>query len=167
LTLLQDGELEGAPPGRADAENVVRLSGDPEVARTLGGVRSPVQSLVRLEHWLDVWRAHGFGPWVFHRHGTFIGYAGLGPAKATSEGEIELLYALLPEAWGKGLATRMGRLVVEHAFGPLDLTQLVAYTLPTNRGSRRVMEKLGFEYERDITHAGLPHVLYRLRRRVY
>ena len=107
MTLLQDGELEGAPPGRADAENVVRLSGDPEVARTLGGVRSPVQSLVRLEHWLDVWRAHGFGPWVFHRHGTFIGYAGLGPAKATSEGEIELLYALLPEAWGKGLATRI------------------------------------------------------------
>jgi hypothetical protein len=27
-----------------------------------------------------------------------------------------------------------------------------------------VMEKAGFEYERDIVHAGLPHVLYRRRR---
>ena len=24
------------------------------------------------------------------------------------------------------------------------------------------MEKLGFAYERDVTHAALPHVLYRL-----
>ena len=27
--------------------------------------------------------------------------------------------------------------------------------------SRRVMEKVGFTYEGDIEHAGLPHVLYR------
>jgi hypothetical protein len=26
------------------------------------------------------------------------------------------------------------------------------------------MEKAGFEYERDIVHAALPHVLYRRRR---
>jgi hypothetical protein len=26
------------------------------------------------------------------------------------------------------------------------------------------MEKLGFTYERDVVHADLPHVLYRLRR---
>jgi hypothetical protein len=27
-----------------------------------------------------------------------------------------------------------------------------------------VMEKLGMTYERDVEHAGLPHVLYRLAR---
>jgi RimJ/RimL family protein N-acetyltransferase len=37
----------------------------------------------------------------------------------------------------------------------------VAVTLTTNTASRRVMEKLGMNYERDIEHAGLPHVLYR------
>jgi [ribosomal protein S5]-alanine N-acetyltransferase len=26
-----------------------------------------------------------------------------------------------------------------------------------------VMEKLGFEYEREVVHANLPHVLYRLQ----
>ena len=36
-------------------------------------------------------------------------------------------------------------------------------TAPDNRGSRRVMEKLGLSYEREVVHADLPHVLYRLQ----
>ena len=39
----------------------------------------------------------------------------------------------------------------------------VSFTLPDNVASRRVMEKLGFRFERDTPYAGLPHVLYRLR----
>jgi len=35
--------------------------------------------------------------------------------------------------------------------------------LPTNKASRRVMEKVGFQYEKDVVWADLPHVLYRLR----
>ena len=40
--------------------------------------------------------------------------------------------------------------------------EVVCFTLTTNRASQRVMEKAGFEYARDIVHAGLPHVFYRL-----
>ncbi len=42
------------------------------------------------------------------------------------------------------------------------LPAIISYALPTNRASERVMEKQGFRYERDIVHAGLPHVFYRL-----
>ncbi len=42
------------------------------------------------------------------------------------------------------------------------MTEVVCFTLTTNRASQRVMEKAGFEYERDIVHAGLPHVFYRI-----
>jgi RimJ/RimL family protein N-acetyltransferase len=45
----------------------------------------------------------------------------------------------------------------------LGLEEIVAFTLPHNVASRRVMEKVGFRYERDIEWAGLPHVLYRQR----
>ena len=41
------------------------------------------------------------------------------------------------------------------------LQRVVAYTLPDNWASRRVMEKAGFAYERDVMHVGLRHVLYR------
>jgi len=40
----------------------------------------------------------------------------------------------------------------------------VCLTQPHNVGSRRVMEKAGFTYEREFLRAGLPHVLYRLER---
>jgi RimJ/RimL family protein N-acetyltransferase len=42
----------------------------------------------------------------------------------------------------------------------------VAYALVPafNAASRRGMEKARFRHERDIEHAGLPHVLHRLRR---
>ena len=43
----------------------------------------------------------------------------------------------------------------------LGLPSLVAFALSDNRGSRRIMEKLGFHYERDIVYLGVPHVLYR------
>ena len=38
---------------------------------------------------------------------------------------------------------------------------MIAYTLPDNLASRRVMEKAGFAYEREIQWVGMPHVLYR------
>ena len=34
-------------------------------------------------------------------------------------------------------------------------------TLPDNHASRRVMEKIGLRFDRDVVHRGLPHVLYR------
>ena len=49
---------------------------------------------------------------------------------------------------------------VEVAFNDLGLREIVAFTLPDNLASRRVMEKAGFVYDREVTHVGLPHVLY-------
>jgi len=78
--------------------------------------------------------------------------------------EVELGYAVIAEFWGRRRATEMAQAVLDAGFGPLALADVVAFTLPTNLASRRVMQHTGFLYERDIVHAGLPHVLYRLRR---
>ena len=49
------------------------------------------------------------------------------------------------------------------AFGPLGSPDLVAFTLPYNGASRRVMEKLGFVYEKTApSKVSGDHVLYRL-----
>jgi len=52
--------------------------------------------------------------------------------------------------------------ILSVAFERLGMEELVCFTLTINRASQRVMEKAGFEYERDVVHAGQPHVLYRL-----
>ncbi len=67
----------------------------------------------------------------------------------------------MPAYWGRGLATEIARRALELARDALGREDVVAFTLPGNRASRRVLAKVGMVYERDVVHAGLPHVLYR------
>lgn len=77
--------------------------------------------------------------------------------------EVELGYRVAAAWWGHGIATETASALVGVARDRLGLEEIVAFTLPSNLASRRVMEKVGFTYERDIEWAALRHVLYRLR----
>lgn len=59
----------------------------------------------------------------------------------------ELGYVMRREFWGQGLMTEALAEVIRHAFEDLDLHRLEADTDPKNRGSLRLLEKLGFEKE--------------------
>ena len=109
------------------------------------------------------WRAHGFGPWLlFNRvDGGFVGRAGLRWTEVERQRAIELAWALLPECWGRGLATEASIAAIAVA-RERGIRRLVAFTLMTNVASRRVMEKAGLRLLRQIEHAGLPHVLYEI-----
>ena len=74
---------------------------------------------------------------------------------------MELAWALLPARWSAGFATKAARAAVAAA-RELTLPDVVAFTLPHNTASRRVMEKAGLRFAGEVEHAGLPHVLYRL-----
>jgi [ribosomal protein S5]-alanine N-acetyltransferase len=149
-----------------DLDELIRMHRDPRVMATLGGVRTDEETKSYLGRHLAHWEQHGFGWWVAREPLTrsFIGRGG--PRHATIEGrpEVEIGYGLMPEFWGRGLATELAREGVRVGFEELERPDLVCFTLPTNRASRRVMEKAGFRYERDVVHADLPHVLYRLAR---
>ncbi|SBT52278.1 GNAT family N-acetyltransferase [Micromonospora auratinigra] len=65
-------------------------------------------------------------------------------------------YSMLPEARGRGLATRAVALVADWAFG-IGLARLWAGTRPENVGSQRVLEKVGFRRE-GLLRGRLPDV---------
>jgi ribosomal-protein-alanine N-acetyltransferase len=138
-----------------------RMHLDPSVMATLGGLRSDEETANYLRDNLDHWDLYGYGMWVFRDRadGRFVGRAGLRNTRVGGNDEVELAYALVAEYWGRGLAKEILKL----AFERLDLEGIVCFTLPTNLASRRVMAKVGFEYERDVVHAGSPHVLYRIK----
>lgn len=151
-----------------DLADYCRLFSDKLVAATLGGVRSREETERYLQLGVEHWRRHGFGIWTFRNRSDarFVGRAGLRHGQVGGRAEIELLYALLADEWDKGLATEIARALMSLAEERLGLDSVVAFTRPTNRRSRRVMEKAGFIYESDILHADEPHVLYRwLRKR--
>jgi RimJ/RimL family protein N-acetyltransferase len=142
---------------------------DPRVMATLGGLRSEAATRNFLEAGLLHWAEHGFGLWVLFdaADGSFLGRAGLRHVHVGGGDEVELLYALMPGSWNRGLATEASRALLRIAFETLGLEDVVSFTLPMNVASRRVMEKSGFRYERDIVYAELPHVLYRITAEQY
>jgi ribosomal-protein-alanine N-acetyltransferase len=75
--------------------------------------------------------------------------------------EVEIGYGFQPAYWGRGLATEIAAACVRYGFDMLDLPSVVGVTVPHNTRSRRVLEKVGMAYERDVLLGEVPHVLYR------
>ena len=153
-------------PADADLPDLVTLHTDPRVMATLGGLRTAEGLDAMHRRLFDCWDRDGFGWWVArHRpDGRFVGRGGLRRVHVGGSDEVEVGYGLAPAFWGQGLATELAREGVRVGFEVLGRPDLVSFTLPTNTQSRRVMGKAGFRHDRDVEHAGLPHVLYRLRR---
>lgn len=132
----------------------------------LGGPRTPAQARDLLEADMAAWESEGWGPWIVRdaANGRVLGRAGLAQAEVDGRPAVELAWYLTEARWGEGLATEVAREAVHAAFEDLGLDELVAVTLVDNRASQGVMQKLGMAIEREVEHAGLPHVLARLRR---
>lgn len=131
-----------------------------------GNIFSDEQTRAFLDRAAEHWRLHNFGLWVFHTADrNFIGYGGIMHARVEDREEVELAYAVQSSCRGMGFATEMSQAALRVGFEDLKLERIVAFTLPHNMASRRVLEHCGFIYQRDIMHAGLPHVLYTLANR--
>jgi ribosomal-protein-alanine N-acetyltransferase len=154
----------------AHLEEVSSLLRDPRVAATgwpRGQPPSERDVVSSLEDKERHWERRGFGMWLMRDRATgeMVGRGGLQWTTYVRElDEVEVGWSVVPECWGQGFATELALASRDVAFGPLGLEEIVAFTTPDNLASRRVMEKAGFSYERDIVHVGMEHVLYRLRR---
>jgi [ribosomal protein S5]-alanine N-acetyltransferase len=133
----------------------------PEEAAGAHGVRRASDTLADdLAHW----QRHAFGPWVFFEvaTGVFVGRGGLRHSTLAGRDCVELLYAVRPDAWGRGYASEMAAIALAEA-RRLRLVEVVGVALASNLASLRVLEKAGLRPREPIDHAGLPHLLGRLR----
>jgi [ribosomal protein S5]-alanine N-acetyltransferase len=151
-------------PSGNDLAELIRLWQDPRVTATLGGPRSPEAVQGLLDVMIRHREEHGWGWWILRARetGMFLGYGGIRRATFDEQPEVELGYALIASAWGSGLATELAHDALQVAFEDLGHASVVAITTPTNTPSRRVMEKVGMRYEKNVLHAGQSHVLYRI-----
>jgi [ribosomal protein S5]-alanine N-acetyltransferase len=150
------------------ASELASLLLDPRIAATLWPRPAPpteADVLDSVAAKVDHWERYGFGMWLLRDRetGRMVGRGGLQYTYTAGLNDVEAGWAIVHERWGQGLATELALACVDVAFTRLELLDIVAFTLPTNAASRRVMEKSGFEYERHIVHAAMPHVLYRHR----
>jgi [ribosomal protein S5]-alanine N-acetyltransferase len=143
-----------------------RMDEDEKFMGLLGGVRDQAGTIAYLEMNMKHWADHGFGMWMLRdaASSAVIGRAILRHLAVEGTDEVEVGYGFMPDYWGRGLATEIAEACVRIGFEQLGLASLVAITTAPNLASRRVMSKAGLVYERDIVHAGLPHMLFRIRR---
>jgi ribosomal-protein-alanine N-acetyltransferase len=77
---------------------------------------------------------------------------------------IDFGYRLSQLSWGKGLATEAASGWVRAAFDQFHIDRLTAFVHPDNGASIRVLDKLGFQEEKQETIMGLKSILYSLVR---
>jgi RimJ/RimL family protein N-acetyltransferase len=119
----------------------------------------------------------GWGLWAVEIAGQapFIGFVGLSVPSFDAHFTpcIEIAWRLAAQYWGNGYASEAARASLRFAFGELQLRQVVAFTVPLNRRSIRVMERIGMTRDTggDFEHPKLTpshplrlHVLYRVNR---
>jgi ribosomal-protein-alanine N-acetyltransferase len=75
---------------------------------------------------------------------------------------VQLIYGLDCQYWGKGLATEMGRAMLEYGFHQLGFVTICASTDPPNRASIAVLERLGMTVEKQVIIDGRDTIFYRI-----
>lgn len=68
-----------------------------------------------------------------------------------TQGMFELGYGMMQAYWGRGLATEAARAMLDFAIRELGEREFFVCYVKGNEASGRVIEKLGFAYQRDGT----------------
>lgn len=119
-----------------DLPFVERLLSDPDVGKYMRG--SPRKAL---KEDLQDYKNHGFGMYaiVLKETGELIGRGGPCPEK----GQVEAGWAFLPQYWGQGYGSEIGRGVLNHCFTKLGFEVILSRLDPANTAARKLDKRLG------------------------
>jgi ribosomal-protein-alanine N-acetyltransferase len=122
----------------------------------------------KVKKWVEMgltqWEEKGYSWWAVELidGGVLIGWCGLNHLEKTDE--IEVLYLIGEEYWGRGLATEAALASVEYAFDVVGLDRLIGIVHPENIASRRVLEKIGMAHKEKAQYFGIEVDTYYLDR---
>lgn len=158
-----------------DREPFAALNADPVVMEHFQQPLDRAASDAFVDRIVACWADRGWGLWAIEvlDDTPFIGYVGLWPASYVNEGTVEVGWRLAAGAWGHGYAPEAARAAMAFGFDQVGLAEIVSFTVPQNRSSWRVMEKIGLlrRPDRDFDHPNVDpdahpelyhHVLYAL-----
>ena len=160
-----------------DRDAFAALNADPAVMEYFPAVLSRAESDELADRIEAHFARHGFGLWAVEVSGSaaFVGFLGLSVPSFQAHFTpcVEISSRLRRDCWGRGYATEGARAALRFGFEELALDEIVAFTVPANLRSRRIIERIGMQHSLadDFDHPSLPaghplrrHVLYRLTR---
>lgn len=140
---LSDGVVTLRLPEERDLPAIERGITDPDVIRWIGPYEDTARQALDRNHalWND---GSGATFSICDPSGDCVGHIWF---NINGSSQAEVGYWLLPEARGRGLATRSVRLISRWALRDLGLARLSLMTEPGNERSQRVAERSGFVRE--------------------
>jgi RimJ/RimL family protein N-acetyltransferase len=110
------------------------------------------------------YKENGFGRFALELKETseFIGFCGLKLLRESNE--VDLGYRIKMKYWGRGIATEASKVSLDYGFNKLQLREIVAFVIPENIKSIRVLEKFNFKYEDELFEEGELINKYKLKR---
>ncbi|SHN62215.1 GNAT family N-acetyltransferase [Erythrobacter sanguineus] len=138
-----------------DIDRQLRLLNTPSVMKHLGGVKTREQVAEKHARTQALWQSDGFGFMMMWERdtGEMVGHCGMKRVDnplAANIGDHEIGWLVCEERWRRGYAHEAMSAVVDWAFLQHGAPHLVALTSLANRGSWRLMEKLGMERRADL-----------------
>lgn len=157
-----------------DRAPFAEMSADAEAMRFYPSMLTRAESDARVDAYEREWARDGFGKWAVEIPGVaaFAGSVGLAipPFEESFTPCVEIGWRLAREHWGCGYATEAARAALEFGFRQMGLEEIVAFTVPANTRSVRVMEKLGMKFSGEFDHPSIAeghplrrHVLYTVK----
>ena len=162
-TVLQIDSFIMRPLHIFDLDTLAAIWADPDVTLFLPnrGVPIPRENTKKsLQAFVEHWRQRGYGIWAIVADDTsqMVGYCGLRYLDELDE--VEVLYGLAKAYWGRGIATQAVQASISYGFNVANLDRVIAMALPDNQASRRVIEKAGLCYEKQVHIFNLEALYY-------
>jgi RimJ/RimL family protein N-acetyltransferase len=139
-----------------DAAFILQLLTERDFLANVGerGVRDLAGAARYIEEARRGYARLGFGLYAVDEQnsGATLGLCGL--LRRDSHPDVELGFALLPAARGRGYALEAAAATREFGHGNLGLARLVALTAPQNSTSMHILQRIGFKDEGLVAYGG-------------
>ena len=147
--LIKAENLIMRPIRNADIDHVFRGLSHPEVIKYYGvSFSSLEETKVQMEWYANIEKDKTGIWWAIcdQTDKDFFGAIGFNDIHPEHH-RAEIGFWILPAHWGKGIIPEAARVVCDYAFETLGLHRIYAYVESENNNSKKVLSKMGFEYE--------------------
>ena len=135
-----------------DAEFIVELVNSPGWIEFIGdrNIRTEEAAISYLQNGpMKSYEENGFGlSMVELKDGTPIGMCGILRRDTLESPDIG--FSFLPEFMGMGYAFEIAKATINYAMMNLNIKTILAITVPNNKRSRQLLEKIGLKYIKTI-----------------
>ena len=145
---------------RSDLEQWFSIESDPEVRKYIldGSILNREQSLAYIDQNIDSYAKFNFGRYTLREKKSLrlIGMCGF----LKTEMGIDFGYRLSKDMWGCGLGFEAANAVLNYGVASIGLKHLVAGVMPANLASIKILDRLGFVYQKDVIFDSLTYHKY-------